>query len=91
MTTNARATIARHQRVLSEANLARVAYGYFRSITPIRRGNARNRTVLSNNEIHADYPYAQRLNTGWSRQAPNGMSQPTIRFILDYIKKQLGK
>ncbi len=53
----------------------------FRQLTPIRSGNARRRTQLKNNsEIVADYPYAQRLDEGWSRQAPRGMTQPFLKW-----------
>jgi len=49
----------------------------FKSLTPIKSGNARRNTDLkNNNEIVADYPYAQRLDRGWSRQAPVGMILP---------------
>lgn len=59
------------------------AYKYFKSVTPIDTGNARRRTVLRGNTIEANYPYAKRLDQGWSRQAPSGMVEPT----LDYIKR----
>jgi hypothetical protein len=48
--------------------------------TPIRTGNAKRSTELKSNEIQGNYNYANRLNTGWSRQAPNGMTEPTIEF-----------
>ena len=91
MTQNARKKITNIQSVLSEKNLARVAYTHFKRITPRDTGYAQGHTSLSGNEIRASYPYAQRLDTGWSRQAPNGMVQPTIQYLRDYIKKQLGK
>ena len=50
--------------------------------TPIRSGNARRRTKLRNKtEIVADYPYAQRLEEGYSKQAPDGMTKPTEQFM----------
>ena len=79
------------EKALDPNNLAREAYDYFRGITPIapdNGGNARRNTRLSGNEIRADYPYAQRLDEGYSRQAPNGMTQPTEKFIQEYINKQ---
>ena len=76
------------ERALDPNNLAREAYDYFRGITPIRKGNARRSTRLQGDEIQADYPYAQRLDDGYSPQAPRGMTQPTEKFIQEYIRKQ---
>ena len=52
------------------------AHRYFQSITPIDTGNARRSTDLVNTSIVADYDYANRLNTGYSRQAPAGTRPP---------------
>ena len=60
---------------------------FFKDHTPIDSGNARRSTQLNKTTIEANYPYAQRLDSGWSRQAPDGMTQPTI----DYIEKELEK
>ena len=57
------------------------AYTFFRAHTPIKTGNARSRTVLKKDTIVAAYPYAQRLDDGRSRQAPDGMSRPTEAFV----------
>ena len=57
------------------------AFDYFHAITPIRTGNARNKTSLSGNSIRANYPYAGRLDEGYSKQAPSGMTDPTIAYI----------
>jgi hypothetical protein len=76
------------EKALSPETLAQEAYDYFRSITPIRTGNARRNTRLRGDEIRADYAYATRLDEGSSRQAPNGMTEPTTKFIQEYIKKQ---
>lgn len=67
--------------------LAQVGYKTFRKETPIRTGNARSHTALIQDEIVAEYPYAQRLDTGWSKQSPQGMTKPTIAAVEDYIKK----
>ena len=57
----------------------------FVNTTPIDTGNARRRTRLRGNIIHAAYPYAQVLDKGrhttnrgvrGSKQAPRGMSRP---------------
>lgn len=57
------------------------AYKYFKKTTPVRSGNARRNTKQRGSAIIADYPYAQRLDEGYSRQAPRGMTRPTLRFI----------
>ena len=57
------------------------AYTFFKAHTPIRSGNARSRTVLKKDTIVAAYPYAQRLDDGYSRQAPDGMTKPTEAFV----------
>jgi hypothetical protein len=62
--------------------LPRLVEEKFREYTPIDTGNARRSTDLqNNNEITANYNYANRLNTGWSKQAPNGMTEPTIAHV----------
>jgi hypothetical protein len=66
------------------------AHEYFTKVTPVRSGNARRRTRLQSDVIKADYPYAQRLDDGWSRQAPQGMVAPTIRYIKARIAEILG-
>jgi hypothetical protein len=48
--------------------------------TPIRTGNAKRSTDLKRGEIQGNYAYANRLNKGWSTQAPEGMTDPTIDF-----------
>ena len=47
----------------------------------MRSGNARRKTRLSGNKIIAGYNYAQKLDEGYSRQAPDGMTKPTEEFI----------
>jgi len=67
---------------------------YFKDITPVRSGNARNNTSTNtkakNPVIKAKYGYAARLDEGWSKQAPQGMSKPTEdkldQFVNDYIR-----
>jgi hypothetical protein len=72
----------------TDDTLAKEGFKYFRSITPIRSGNARRNTFLSKNEIEANYPYARRLDEGYSPQAREGMTQPTIAHMQEWIKKQ---
>lgn len=66
------------------------AYDFFKSVTPIRTGNARRKTRLQGSSIKTEYPYAQRLDEGWSKQAPQGMTAPTIDFIKNRVEELLG-
>jgi hypothetical protein len=61
----------------------------FKDLTPIRSGNARRRTRLSatNQAIIADYPYAERLDAGYSSQAPQGMTKPFDKWVKDKVNK----
>lgn len=67
------------------------AYRYFLVSTPIRTGYARSHTRLKDKSILAKYPYAKKLDEGYSKQAPDGMVQPTVdeinRLVQKYIKK----
>ena len=61
----------------------------FRALTPKRSGNARSQTNLSSNNksINALYPYAQKLDDGYSRQRPNGMTKPFAVWFKEQVKK----
>jgi hypothetical protein len=75
-----------------EKNLARVpqeAYVQFVKDTPIRSGNARRKTKLIGNKIVAGYNYATKLDEGFSKQAPDGMTAPTEDFIKNRIAQIL--
>lgn len=63
------------------------AYTFFRAVTPIRTGNARRNTILRKDTIVGAYPYAQRLDEGYSRQAPSGMTAPTEAFVKKTVDK----
>lgn len=66
------------------------AYKVFVQNTPIRSGNARRNTKLQNKDtIVAKYPYAKRLDEGYSKQSPKGMIEPTMNFIRKRIKEIL--
>lgn len=67
------------------------AYNFFVKVTPKRTGNARRKTKLVKDEIQAQYPYAERLDEGYSKQAPDGMSKPTEKFIDDRLKQIMRK
>jgi len=86
---NLTSNLKRVQKKLN--NVPDEAYKFFVKATPIRSGNARRRTKFQkNNEtIIADYPYAQRLDEGYSKQSPKGMINPTIAFIRKRVKQIL--
>lgn len=69
--------------------LPREAYAEFIKNTPKRSGNARRNTRLNDTKIVADYPYSQRLDEGYSKQAPNGMVQPTEQWIQKEVDRRL--
>lgn len=71
--------------------LPKDVYTFFKAHTPIDTGNARKKTVLVKNEIRGDYPYAQRLDQGWSNQAPDGMTKPTEAYFKQRVDKILRK
>lgn len=70
-------------------NLPQEAYKEFVKTTPIRTGNARRKTKLNKDTIEANYPYAKRLDEGYSSQAPKGMTKPTEDFINKRMKQIL--
>lgn len=57
-------------------------------LTPIKSGNARRKTVHNvSNKIQSKYPYAARLDEGWSKQAPKGFTEPTLDHMDDFVEK----
>lgn len=66
-------------------------YPYYISKTPIRGGNARNRTKLNRLNIKSNYPYAGKLDTGWSKQSPDGFTKPSIeklnQLVINAVKR----
>ena len=84
---------------LNSNNIAKEAYTKFVDVTPIKSGNAKRSTKLQGNTINANYPYANVLDKGrhmtrrglrGSEQAPQGMTEPTIKHIRQYVKQKLG-
>lgn len=67
------------------------AFKFYKKETPKKSGNARNKTKLSGTKIRSGYPYAGRLDEGWSKQSPEGMTEPTIEFIEKEVDKQVRK
>lgn len=75
------------QTKLDQKDLLDHAHKFFRDTTPIDSGNARKRTKKEGADtIFANYAYAQRLDKGWSKQAPDGMSKPMFAEIRKYLK-----
>jgi len=72
-------------------SVMKTLYPYYVNKTPIASGNARNRTKLIRTTITSKYPYAGRLDEGWSKQAPRGFTEPSIdqleNLIGNYIKR----
>lgn len=73
-------------KMLTSRELAEEGYAVFKKETPIRKGNARRKTRLKGSDIEADYPYAGRLDQGYSKQSPEGMVTPTIEHVKQYIR-----
>ena len=67
--------------------LPKIAFNAFKGATPIDKGYARNNTKLKRNIIDADYNYASTLNSGSSRQAPQGMLPATDKAIRKALNK----
>lgn len=71
--------------------IPQMAHEKFVSVTPRDSGRARRSTRLDGNTINADYPYATRLNQGWSKQAPQGMWEPTLKYIRGLVRRIIGR
>lgn len=67
------------------------AGAYFKRITPRDTGNARSKTTTKKQTIEANYAYAGELDEGKSRQAPQGMSDPTIERMEKIINDKVGR
>jgi len=67
------------------------AFKFYKKKTPVRSGNARSKTKLRSKKIKSEYSYASKLDEGWSKQAPQGMSEPTIDYIENQIEKEVQK
>lgn len=76
------------KKALDPKVVAKQAYSVFLNATPKKTGNAQDNTILKGNVIEADYPYAQRLDLGWSKKKPQGMTKPTMKWFEEYVKKQ---
>lgn len=72
------------------------AYKTWVENTPVRSGNARNKTRLrgagqDKTFIDANYDYAVPLDRGSSRKAPQGMSKPTLAWIRQNLRRIMRK
>ena len=67
------------------------AYKFFVNNTPYKTGNAQRNTDLVDHVIEANYPYAKRLDEGYSRQAPRGMTKPTLKEIERLVRQEIKK
>lgn len=70
---------------------ATMAEQVVKSNTPIRSGNARNNwkksTTNKDFTLSNRVPYIDKLDAGSSRQAPNGITKPSINQIKRNLKK----
>lgn len=73
------------------AKIPAEAHKEFVALTPIDKGGARRKTTRQGNTITADYDYAQRLDTGWSKQAPKGMVEPWSKWVEKRMNQALEK
>jgi len=73
------------------AKLPGEAYDVFYDETPVKTGNARSKTKLRGDTINANYPYAQRLDDGYSRQSPRGMVKPTLAYLRRRFRQIIGR
>jgi len=67
-------------------NVPKKAFKYFQKITPKDTGNAKRSTRLRGNIIDANYEYASYLDNGHSKQAKDGMTKPTSKYLDKLIK-----
>ena len=49
--------------------------------TPVKSGYAREHTTIQGDKILSNYGYAGQLDSGSSKQAPKGFTQPTIKQL----------
>lgn len=78
-------SLKRMQQALKELPLS--AFNEWQKNTPVNTGNAKRKTKLRGNVIESQYSYAQKLDEGYSKKSPNGMSSPTHKFIERELKK----
>jgi hypothetical protein len=68
------------------------AFTFLRQATPIRSGNARRKTKKESRlRIGSRYGYAGKLDDGFSRQAPDGFTEPTIDKMEQLVDREIRK
>lgn len=69
---------------------AEVYYQEVRKVTPVKSGNAKRNWSKSSSKdsfvVENRVPYIERLEEGWSKQAPRGMTRPTLRAAKRRLK-----
>jgi hypothetical protein len=73
------------------AHLLDEALTLVKEYTPVQSGYARSQVVKQGDSIVADYPYAARLDQGYSKQAPEGFTKPTIEQLQKDTNKYIRK
>ena len=74
------------------SDIHRDAYTFLKNKTPIRSGNARRKTKKESGlRIGSRYEYASKLDEGFSRQAPDGFTDPTIDKMKQLVDKEIRK
>lgn len=91
ITVNDKITRDLEKRIEKLQDVAEDTYTFFRAHTPIRSGRARRSTVLKDNVIEGNYPYATLLDGGRSNQAPDGMTKPTQAYFKNQVDRILGR
>tara|TARA_R110000803_G_scaffold24966_6_gene59857 strand:+ start:2608 stop:2904 length:297 start_codon:yes stop_codon:yes gene_type:complete len=70
-------------------HVMKLLYPYYVNATPIRTGNARNRTKLNSLSINSRYGYAGSLDEGTSTQAPKGFTAPSIKQLDQLVTNEV--
>lgn len=69
-------------------DLSKGAHQVFVENTPENTGNAKRKTVLAGDKIIANYDYSQKLDEGYSRKKPKGMTEPTEKWIEEELNRK---
>ena len=71
----------------------KMTYKFFKKTTPIDKGHARRMTSYNARTltISGKYPYAEQLDSGYSKQAPKGMTEPSLKFLEKQLKREFAE
>lgn len=92
-----KADLKRLQKDINDAitDASEDTYKFYRKETPVRGGNARNKTKYRESRdrysITSNYDYAGKLDSGWSKQAPKGFTSPSLQFLKNKLDKNFKK